>query len=81
MSPRLVPRKVTMLLLAGILMLPVVIAVIWGVSSLLAAMGDELGGAVLRYVALGCGIFWIVALILLVLVQGLNSLWDSDKGE
>jgi len=41
MSPRLVPRKVTMLLLAGILMLPVVIAVIWGVSSLLAAMGDE----------------------------------------
>ncbi|HUT10591.1 MAG TPA: hypothetical protein VMY42_08845 [Thermoguttaceae bacterium] len=81
MSQKLVPRKAVRLLLAGILVLPVAIIVIWGVSSLLVAMGDDIGGAVLRYVGLGCGILWTVDLIFLVLAQGLNSLSDSDEGE
>jgi len=81
MGQKLVSRKIITLLVAGILVLPVVIAVIWGMSSLLGAMNDETGEAVLRGVGLGFGILWIVNLILLLLAQAVNSLSDSDEAD
>lgn len=81
MSQQLVPRWIIRLVVAGALVLPIAICVILAVSLLLGAMDDPLGGNVLKYIALGVGIFWAVDLICLVLVQALNSLTDTDRGE
>jgi hypothetical protein len=78
MSEKPVPRGATLLLIAGAVILPVAIAVLWGVSTLLGQMGDPEGGLVLRYVALGVGICWVIDLVCLLLVQGVNSLTDHD---
>ena len=79
MNRRLVPRGVSLLLLAGMVILPIAAGVVLAVSSLLAAMGDSAGGVVLKYLALGCGILWVVDLAALVLVQGLHGLSDHDE--
>jgi len=78
MSQKLVHRWAVLVLIAGLIILPVFIAMIWGVSALLASMGDIRGGVVLKYVALGAGLLWGTDLICLVLVQGLNSLTETD---
>jgi hypothetical protein len=62
------------------MVLPIAITVILAVSALLAAMNDTAGAMVLRYVALGCGILWIVNLVCLVLAQSLNSLGEGPPG-
>ena len=64
-------------LTAALLVLPITISVLVAVSALLAAMGDTSGGVVLKYLALGCGLLWIVGLVCLVLVQGLLLLDSS----
>jgi len=79
MGRKLVPRRVIMLLVAGVLILPITLGVVLGVSTLMVAMGDSTGGQVLRYIAWGCGIAWAVDLICLILAQGLNSLTDTDE--
>ena len=79
MNQRLVPRGVTLLLLAGMVILPIAAGVVLAVSALLVAMGDSAGGVVLKYLALGCGILWVVDLAALVLVQGLHGLTDHDE--
>ena len=79
MNRRLVPRGVTLLLLAGMVIFSITAGVVLAVSSLLAAMGDSTGGVVLKYLALGCGILWFVDLAALVLVQGLQGLSDRDE--
>ncbi len=79
MNQRLVPRGVTLLLLAGMVILPIAAGVVLAVSALLVAMGDSAGGVVLKYLALGCGILWVVDLAALVLVQGLHGLSDHDE--
>ena len=81
MRKRLLPRWVTLALLAGLLVMPIFIALLWGVSSLLTAMDDASGGYAARCIALACGVLWVADLVCLVLVQGLNSLDDSDQGE
>ncbi len=58
--------------------MPIAIALIWGVSSLLGAMGDSSGASALKYVALALGILWAIDLVCLVLLQALNSLGDRD---
>jgi len=79
MSRKLVPPAVTLLLVVGLVVLPIAAGVILAVASLLAAMGDAIGGVVLRYIALGCGIVWVVDLASLVLVQGVDVLGDDGK--
>ncbi|MBN2477438.1 MAG: hypothetical protein JXB62_22725 [Pirellulales bacterium] len=81
MKRQWIPRWVVLLLIAGVLVLPIAMCVIWGVSVLLVAMGDTSGGSALRYIALGGAMLWVVALISLVVVQGLNSLVDADSHE
>ncbi len=68
------------LIVAG-LVLPITICVVLALASLLAAMGDVLGGAVLRYVALAGGVVWIVALIGLILVQAIHTYGRSDDAD
>ncbi len=81
MANRAVPSWTIMLLTAGILVLPLVIAVSWGVSALLAASGDALGSDVLQYVALACGMLWAVDLVLLVLVLAVGALAEVDDSQ
>ncbi len=81
MSQQTVPRWILRLLIAGVLVLPIAICVIWAVSLLLGAMNDPLGPQVLRYIALAAGILLAVDLIGLVLVLGVNALADRDEGE
>ena len=85
MSNRPVPRWALVLLTAGTLILPIVLAVLWGVSALLGGLGDAPGSVALRYLGVACGVLWAVILVLLVAVQGINSLGefpgDSDQDE
>jgi len=76
-----VPRWTILVLTTGALVLPIAICVIWALSQLLVAMDDAAGGVALRYIAMGGGIMWVVDLICLVVIQGLNSLIDRDDGE
>ena len=76
-----VPRWVSRVLVAGALVLPITICVIWAVSLLLGEMDDPVGERVLKYVALAAGILLTVNLICLVLIQGLNSLDETDESE
>jgi hypothetical protein len=61
-------------LIVVLLVLPITISVLVAASTLLVAMGDTVGGVVLRYIALGCGIVWVVGLVCLVVLQGFRSL-------
>lgn len=66
------------ILLTTALLLPICACVILGVAALLDAMGDSIGGGVLRWIGLGCGILWTINLISLVLVQAIRSLPGPD---
>jgi len=78
MHQPLITQRLTLLLLAATIVLPVAICVVLGVAALLNAMGDAVGGAALRGVALGCGILWAVDLICLVLVLAIRALGETD---
>ena len=81
-SPKLVPRWILLLLIAGAVVLPITICVILAVSVLLGAMHDEESvRKVLQYVACGVGILWAVDLICMLLVQAVNSLTNGKDGD
>ena len=79
MSNRPVPRWALVLLTAGTLILPIVLAVLWGVATLLGGLGDADGSSALKYLGVACGVLWAVILVLLVVAQGINSLSDSHS--
>ena len=74
-----VPRHIIARAIAGAIIVPIAICLILAVASLLSAMGDTSGGGVLRWIALGCGIVWLLDLILLILALGVNALSEPDK--
>ena len=74
------PSKAILPLIAALLVLPISISVLVAVSALLVAMGDATGGVVVKYVALSCGILWLVGLICLVLLQGFYALTEAHRG-
>jgi hypothetical protein len=69
--------KAMLPLIAALLVLPIAICVLIAISALLCAMGDAIGGMAIKYVALGCGILWIVGFICVVLLQGFHYLGES----
>jgi hypothetical protein len=74
-------RHIIALAIAGAIILPIAICLIIAVASLLSAMGDITGGGVLRWVALACGIVWVLDLILLVIALGVNALTGLDNSD
>lgn len=78
MRQKPVPRRAIVLLIAGALILPIGVCVVLAVASLLVVMDDDIGGGVLRYIAIGCGILWVIDLVCLVVVQALNASADTD---
>jgi hypothetical protein len=81
MSRRPVSSKVLLALIVAGLVLPIAICVVLALALLLAAMGDAVGGVVLRYVALGGGVVWIVVLVGLILAQAIHALSRSDDAD
>ena len=81
MSRKPVSSKVLLALMVAGLVLPITICVVLGLASLLAAMGDAVGGQVLRYVALAGGVVWIVVLVGLIFVQAIHALGRSDDAD
>ena len=81
MSRKPVSSKVLLALMVAGLVLPITICVVLALASLLAAMGDAVGGAVLRYVALAGGVVWIVVLVGLIFVQAIHALGRSDDAD
>ena len=71
--------KALLPLIAALVVLPIGISVLVAVSALLVTMGDTTGGVVLRYVALACGILWVIGLICLVLLQGFHALKEAPR--
>jgi len=74
------PMLLLALMVAG-LALPITICVVLALASLLAAMNDAVGGAVLRYVALAGGVVWVVVLVSLIFVQAFHALSRSDDAD
>ena len=72
------PRAILILLVSA-LALPIVITVMAGCSMLLAQLGDETGASVVRWIAGGCGLAWVLNLIALILVQAFGSLRDPSQ--
>jgi hypothetical protein len=79
MQPPLIPHRVVLTLIAIALLLPITICVVFGVAGLLQAMGDTAGGAALHWIALACGILWVIDLIGLVLVLAIGTLRGPDE--
>jgi hypothetical protein len=71
--------KALLPLIAALVVLPIGISVLVAASALLVTMGDATGGVVVRYVALACGILWVIGLICLVLLQGFHALKEPPR--
>ncbi len=75
----LIPQRFMLLLIAVALMLPIGVFVIFGLSRLLLAMGDQPGSLGAVRMAVACGGVWIFDLVCLILVVAINSLWKPDE--
>ncbi len=58
----------------GAVALPIVICVLLGLSHLLLAMQDQAGARALSRFCLAAGVLWVIDLIALLVVLGINSL-------
>ena len=81
MSRKPVSSKALLALMVAGLVLPISICIVLALASLLAAMNDDVGGQVLRYVALAGGVAWIVVLVGLIFVQAIHALGGSDDAD
>lgn len=71
-------RSLLWILTAGLLFWLIGLGIVLSVSSVLQALGDVLGGTVVRYVGLGVGILAILDLVMLVIVLALMQMAQSD---
>lgn len=74
----MIPRRYLGPLVLAAIALPIVICALIGIGRLLGAMADAGGALAVDRVALACGIVWIVDLLLLVIVMGINSLGGQE---
>jgi hypothetical protein len=78
MHPPQIHHRLILALIVAAILLPITLCVVLGVASLLDAMGDSLGGLILRRIALAGGILWVIDGICLVLVLALGALRRPD---
>ena len=77
----MLPRSLLLKLLGGLVVLPIALVIVLVVGRLLAAMGDAQAAHWLDGIALFGGIVWVVDLVAVVLVLGLQALAPSDEVE
>ena len=68
-----IPRVLVATAILAAIVLPIAVAILCGVSSLLGALGDPAGSLGVARTALACGILWGVDLVCLVLMLGVNA--------
>lgn len=76
-------RRLLVWSLGGTVLLPVVLAVVFGLGGLLASLGDAPGAAICRALALALGAAWVVSLagtVLATAVVTLESPGDMRGG-
>jgi hypothetical protein len=81
MSEKPVPRRTTVVLIAGVAVLPIVAWALVAVAALLGAMDDAAGALILRRAAWLCGALWAVDLVCLVVVLAISSLSEPPREE
>ena len=69
----MIPRILITTAVLAAIVLPIAVAILCGVGSLLGALGDPAGSLGVSRMALACGILWGVDLICLVLMLGVNA--------
>jgi hypothetical protein len=65
--------------LAALLLLPIILAVTLGTAALLAAVGDATAAAASKWVALGLGMLWVVAVVATAAGAGMVALTRHDE--
>ena len=76
-----VPRRLTVLLIVGVVVLPIAAWAVVAVAALLGAMQDAAGELMLRRLAWLCGALWAVDLVSLVVALAINSLSEPPGEE
>ncbi len=69
------------LAIAGLLLLPIAILLVLGTASLLTAMQDAAAAVVLQRIGLALGLVWLLGLIALILMLGVNAVGAGDGAE
>ena len=77
-SRPVIPRRILAALLVVSLVLPIAICVLLALARLLAAMNDAAGARVLERLGLAGGVLWIIGLVGLLLLLGIQSLSRPD---
>jgi hypothetical protein len=75
-----VSRRVLTVLVTSACVLPLAVAIVLGVARLLGALQDKAAADVLDRVGLAIGIMWAIALVCLVLAQGIAGLGPPSDG-
>jgi hypothetical protein len=68
---------VTLVVIA--LLLPIAACVVVAMSALLGSMGDPVGGTVLKWIALGLGIVWVIVLIAMLIAVAVCTLVEERE--
>lgn len=75
----MISRSTILRLLAGVVLTPIAIVLLVGVASLLSAMQDAAGAALLGRAALGLGIAWVFLAVCLLLALAASSLEEPKR--
>lgn len=75
----MISKQTLLLVIAGVLLLPIAILLVLGTASLLAAMQDAAGAVVLQRVGLALGLVWLLGLVALIVLLGVNALATDNE--
>jgi len=79
MSSRMIPQRLLFLLIGISVILVLTEGAVLAFGAILVAMGDEIGGRVLRWIAAGVGIALAVDMTCLVLALAIHAVEESDE--
>jgi hypothetical protein len=79
MSGKMIPQRLLFLLIGITVVLILAVGAVLAFGAILAAMEDEIGSRVLRWIAAGLGILLAVDLMCLVLALAVHAVERSDE--
>lgn len=75
----MISRRLLRFLVVAAILFPITICVVMGTGQLLAALLDDWGAAALGRISLALGIVWVLNLLALVLVLGIEQATGPDE--
>jgi hypothetical protein len=79
MTSKILPQRMFLVLAAIALVLVVSLAVVLAFGAILGAMEDQIGSLVLRWVAAGLGIVFVVDLLCLILALAIHAAANEEE--